>query len=139
MQYASNRTCQCSSPTFTYINCKGNHTEKDKQCPSYFRKIQFQKYKSQQHLTIQEAQCQFQFQKKSVATQYAMTAAHPPVEMVTRSEFESTISQLLLKFTNTLEMGPNEMQSLIHSLLVFITTPLVQEVHGSKVGSDGVK
>ena len=63
------------------------------------------------------------------------------METVTRSELESTISQLFTKFTKTLETMLNEMQSSIHSLLGSITTPLValvQEVHGSKVSKQSL-
>ena len=135
-QCATTHTGQCYSPTLTCINCKGNHAANDKHCPPYLQEVQLQKYKSQNHLTIQEARRQFQAQQKPVMAQYATVAARTPVEMVTRSEFESTVSQLFRKFTNTLEMVLNEMQYSVHSLLGSITTPLValiQEVHGSKV------
>ena len=132
MDCATTHTGQCSSPTLLCINCKGN----DKRCPSYLREVQIQKYKSQNHLTIQEAWLQFRAQQKPVAAQYATVAARPPVEMGTKSEFESTVSQFFTKFTNTLETVLNEIQSSIHSLLGSIATPLValvQEVQRSKV------
>ena len=46
-----------------YLHCKGNHAANDKRCPSYLLEVQLQKYKSQNHLTIQERRHQFQAQK----------------------------------------------------------------------------
>ena len=141
MHCATAHTGQCSSPTLFCINCKRNHPANDKRCPSYLREVQIQKYKSQNHLTIQEARRQFRAQTKPVEAQYATVAARPPAEMVTKSEFESTVSQLFTKITNTLEMVLNEMQSSIHSLLGSLTMPLVvlvQEVQGSKASKQSL-
>ena len=103
MQRWSTHTGQCTKATPTCINCKGAYAANDKREPSFLQKVQLKKFKSQNHLTIQEVRRQFQAQQKSVVAHYATVAARPPAEKSSRSEFETVITQLFAKFKNTVE------------------------------------
>ena len=55
---AQSHSGDCPSSVLSCANCKGNHASDDKVCPVYLREIQFQKFLSEHHLTIQEARRQ---------------------------------------------------------------------------------
>lgn len=80
----------CEATTFKCANCNGNHKADDKTCPKYLQELQFQKFRSENHLPLRDARRLFKPSPVHNSAMYAKVVASSPAEIVTKCELDTT-------------------------------------------------
>lgn len=106
---------ECTSTSYLCINCEGPHTANDPTCPLYLREVQFQKFRSENHLTISEARRLFTNHTVTSTATYAKIASSAPSDNISKKDFEPIIESLTSQFTSMLNEVRQEMQDMARS------------------------
>ena len=115
----------CDPSALRCINCKGSHAANDKNCPAYQREIKLQKFRSQHHLTIRDARRQFKDSNIPLDHSYAKVASHVPQEYVSKSDFESTMQNMVSQFSSLVQTMVAEVQRSTFEMVESITKSLL--------------